>query len=171
MYGVSTYGCFLHTISTTKEGFVWKPRDSLSAHSKAKLQRNGNCESLLWGPCSQAQNPLCCSWQGAQQGAKPPAPHGRPKASRTSSKCKASRTSSKCKAELRARVVDDLADKHLPFSEHFFLLTLTECEIIILHLSQEHNAAMSQQDGGINIIQAPSDHLLTLAAEEHGHDY
>lgn len=52
----------------------------------------------------------------------------------------------------------------------FLPVTPSELEIITLHSFQEHKAAMAQQGGGMDVSQAPSDSLLTSAAEKHGHD-
>lgn len=57
-----------------------------------------------------------------------------------------------------------------PFQPTFLPVTLSELGIITLHSFQEHEAAMAQQRDGMDISQAPSDCLLTLAAEEHSHD-
>lgn len=57
-----------------------------------------------------------------------------------------------------------------PFQSTFLPVTPSELEIITLCSFQEHEAAMAHQGGGMDISQAPSDRLLTLAAGEHGHD-
>lgn len=57
-----------------------------------------------------------------------------------------------------------------PFQLTFLPVTPSQPEIITLHSFQEHQAAMAQQGSGVDISQATSDSLLTLAAEECGHD-
>lgn len=57
-----------------------------------------------------------------------------------------------------------------PFQLTFLPVTPSQPEIITLHSFQEHQAAVAQQGSGVDISQATSDSLLTLAAEECGHD-
>lgn len=56
------------------------------------------------------------------------------------------------------------------FQWTFLPVTPSELEIITLHSFQEHETAIARQGGGMDISQAPSDRLLTLVAEDHGHD-